>query len=207
MLVLVRVHDDDDENAEAATVIISSIEDTPSSSYYEIRGSHNRSVPLLILEQKLIALSSDEEDNKEREATLLTTTWSASSPGSVRNPKTPPDLTRSLEVVIPPTAFKPSPNSPLSPQSLQEVSVKTTSNWKKALSLGGRMKSPKSPHSGELEGWWEDPTDPLPILKKCAPVMLDLWKDPNIKQQLRSEENSGLSMPLIIVYSTSARRP
>jgi hypothetical protein len=30
------------------------------------------------------------------------------------------------------------------------------------------MKSPKSPHSGELEGWWEDPDDPVHILNKCA---------------------------------------
>ena len=113
----------------------------------------------------------------------------------------PEDTTRNLEVLIPPT---PSPNSP---QSLQEVSVKTTSNWKKAPSLGGRMKSPKSPHSGELKGWWEDPADPVHISNKCALVMLDLWRDPNLKQRLRSEESSGLSVPLIIVYLTSARRP
>ena len=203
--------DDDDENAEAASVIISSTDGTPSSSYHGIRGyedHQNRLAPLLILEQKLIALLSDEEDNEEREATRLATTWSASSPSPVHNPKTPLDLARSLEVVIPPTAIQPSPNSPLSPQSLQEVSVKTTSNWKKALSLGGRMKSPKSPHSGELEGWWEDPADPVHILNKCAPAMLDLWRDPNVKQRLidkrlRLEESSGLSVPLVTVYSIS----
>ena len=59
------------------------------------------------------------------------------------------------------------------------------------------MKSPKSPHSGELEGWWEDPDDPVHILNKCAPAMLDLWKDENVKQRLaekrlRLEESSGL---------------
>jgi len=58
------------------------------------------------------------------------------------------------------------------------------------------MKSPKSPHSGELEGWWEDPDDPVHILNKCASAMLDLWKDPNVKQRLvekrlRLEESSG----------------
>ena len=46
------------------------------------------------------------------------------------------------------------------------------------------MKNPKSPHSEELEGWWEDPNNPVHILNKCAPAMSDLWKDPNIKQRL-----------------------
>jgi hypothetical protein len=156
--------------------------------------------PLLILEQRLIALLSDEEDNKEREATRLTNTWSpslSSSSGSVCAPKIPPDSNGGHAVVIPQTVIHPSPNSPLSPQSTSEISVKTTSNWKKALSLGVRMKSPRSPHSSELEGWWEDPDDPVHILNKCAPAMLDLWKDPNVKQrlaekQLRLEESSGL---------------
>ena len=200
--------DDDDENAEAASLIISSTDGTSSSSYHGIRGYENyqnRLSPLLILEQRLIALLSDEEDNEEREATRLTTTWSSSSSGSVHGTKAPPDLSRSLEVVIPQTVIHPGPNSPLSPQSTQELSVKTTSNWKKALSLGGRMKSPKSPHSGELEGWWEDPDDPVHILNKCAPAMLDLWRDPNVKQRLtekrlRLEESSGLYVSLIIVH-------
>ncbi|KAF9778279.1 guanine nucleotide binding protein, alpha subunit [Thelephora terrestris] len=193
--------DDEDENADAASLIISSTDGTSSSSYHGIRGYENyqhRLAPLLVLEQRLIALLSDEEDNEEREATRLITTWSASSPspGSVRSPKAPPDLSASLEVIIPQNVVQPGPNSPLSPQSTQEISVKTTSNWKKALSLGGRMKSPKSPHSGELAGWWEDPDDPVHILNRCSPAMLDLWKDPNVQQRLvdkrlRLEESSG----------------
>ena len=197
--------DDDDENAEAASVIISSTGGT-TSCYHGIRGYESyqhRLAPLLILEQRLIALLSDEEDNEEREATRLTATWSpssSSSSGSIQGPKTPLDLRGSLAVVIPQTTIHLSPNSPLSPQSTQELSVKTTSNWKKALSLGRRMKSPKSPHSGELEGWWEDPEDPVHILNKCASSMLDLWKDPNVKQRLaekrlRLEESSGLCVP------------
>jgi hypothetical protein len=202
--------DDDDENAEAASVIISSADGT-SSSYHGIKGHEDyqhRLAPLLILEQKLITLLSDEEDNEEREATRLATTWNASSssPFSIHGPKVPPDLSGSLAVVIPQTVIHPSPSSPLSPQSTQEISVKTTSNWKKALSLGGRMKSPKSPHSGELEGWWEDPDDPVHILNRCAPAMLDLWKDPNVKQRLtekrlRLEESSGLWVFLIALLS------
>jgi hypothetical protein len=197
--------DDDDENAETASLIISSTDGT-TSSYHGINGYegyHNRLAPLLILEQRLIALLSDEEDNEEREATRLTNTWSpspSSSSGSVRAPKTLPDSNGGLAVVIPQTVMHPSPNSPLSPQSTPEISVKTTPNWKKALSQGGRMKNPKSPHSGELEGWWEDPDDPVHLLNKCAPAMLDLWKDPNVKQRLaekrlRLEESSGLYVP------------
>ena len=193
--------DDDDENAEAASLIISST-DATTSCFHGVKGFenyHHRLAPLLILEQKLIALLSDEEDNEEREATRLTATWdpSSPSPGPIHSPRTRPDLNGGLAVVIPQTVIHQSPNSPLSPQSTQEISVKTTSNWKKALSLGGRMKSPKSPHSGELEGWWEDPDDPVHILNRCAPAMLDLWKDPNVKQRLaekrlRLEESSGL---------------
>ena len=204
--------DDDDENAEAASLIISSTDGTSSSSYHGIKGYENyqhRLAPLLVLEQRLIVLLSDEEENEEREATRLVTTWSASSSssGSIHGPKTPPDLGGNLAVIIPQTVVRPSPNSPLSPQSNQEISVKTTSNWKKALSLGGRMKSPKSPHSGELEGWWEDPEDPVHILNKCAPAMLDLWKDPNVKQRLfekrlRLEESSGLYVPLNLRHFT-----
>ena len=146
---------------------------------------------------------SDEEDSEEREATHLTNARgppSSSLSVLVYGPKTPPDFNGGLAVVIPQTVIHLSPNSPLPPQFTPEISVKTTSNWKKALSLGGRMKSPKSPHSGELEGWWEDPDDPVHILNKCTPVMLDLWEDPNVKQrlaekQLRLTESSGLCVP------------
>jgi len=209
------IDDDDDENAEAASLIISSTDDT-TSSYHGIKGYenyHHRLAPLLILEQKLIALLSDEEDNEEREPTRLAA-WGlppSSFSGSIHGSKSRTDPNGGLAVVIPQTVIHPSPNSPLSPRSTQELSVKTTSNWKKALSLGGRMKSPKSPHSGELEGWWEDSDDPVHILNKCAPAMLDMWKDPNVKQRLaekrlRLEESSGLCVTLIISYSVLLRR-
>ena len=199
------IDEDDDEDAEAASLIISSAGGT-TSSYHGINGYesyHHRLAPLLVLEQRLITLLSDEDDEEEREATRLAATWNASpssSSGSIHGLKTRTDLNGGLAVVIPETAIHPSPNSPLSPQSTQELSVKTTSNWKRTLSLGGRMKSPKSPHSGELEGWWEDPDDPVHILNKCAPAMLDMWKDPNVRQRLaekrlRLEESSGLCVP------------
>ena len=197
--------DDDDKNAEAASVIIPSTDGTPSC-YHKINryeGYYSRLAPLLFLEQRLIALLSDKEDDEEWEATRLTNTWSHSPSllsGSVHGSKTPPDSNGRLAVTIPQTVIHPSLNSLPSPQPTPELSVKTTSNWKKALSSGGRMKNPKSPHSGELEGWWEDPDDPVHILNECAPAMLDLWEDPNVKQRLtekrlRLEESSGLCVP------------
>ena len=79
----------------------------------------------------------------------------------------------------------------------KEVAVHTTTNWKKAFSLGGKEKSPKSAHTGEIAGWWEDPEDPVHALNACAPAMLQLWKDSNVRQRLlekrlRLEESSGL---------------
>lgn len=171
--------------------------------YYQHRLS-----PLLVLEQRLIALLSDEEKNNERERTHLTTTWSASSPSSdsVYGPKEPSDWSGSLKVVISRNIIHPSSNSPLSPHSTREISVKSTSNWKKTLSLDGQIKSPNSPHPVELEGWWDDPYDPVHIINQCAPAMFDLWKDPDVKQQLTErglllEESSGLCVPSIISNS------
>jgi hypothetical protein len=89
--------------------------------------------------------------------------------------------------------------SPLDGQdrSHKEVAVHITSNWKKAFSLGGKEKSPKSAHTGEIAGWWEDPEDPVHALNACSNVMLQLWKDANVKRRLaekrvRLEESSGL---------------
>ena len=70
------------------------------------------------------------------------------------------------------------------------------------------MKSPKGPHSGELKEWWEDPEDPAHILNKCAPAMLDLWKDPDVEQRLaekrlRLEESSGCkfhALPYLVLF-------
>lgn len=77
-----------------------------------------------------------------------------------------------------------------------EVIVHTSTNWKKVFAFG-RSKSPKSPHSGEIEGWWEDPDDPVHVLHACGPAMLDLWRDKQVRarleeKRLRLEETSGL---------------
>ncbi|KAI1791928.1 G-alpha-domain-containing protein [Ganoderma leucocontextum] len=78
-----------------------------------------------------------------------------------------------------------------------EPAIRTGSNWKKHFALG-KMQSPKSAHSGsgELEGWWEDPSDPVHMLNRCAPVMTELWRDGKVRARLaerriRLEESSG----------------
>jgi len=80
----------------------------------------------------------------------------------------------------------------------KEVAVRSE-HWKRAfqLRLGYKSKCPKSPRSGEIEGWWEDPNDPVHTLHSCANTMQVLWADPQVKRRLqekhlRLEENSGL---------------
>ena len=90
----------------------------------------------------------------------------------------------------------PSPKDHNGTSFKKEVAIHITTNWKKAFSLGGKEKSPKSAHTGEIAGWWEDPDDPVHALNACAPVILQLWKDPNVRQRLaekrvRLEESSG----------------
>jgi hypothetical protein len=91
----------------------------------------------------------------------------------------------------------PSPESGLSRSKKPEMAVHHTTNWKKAFALGGKTKNPKSEHSGEIAGWWDDPDDPVHVLNACAPAMLDLWKDQSVRERLyekrvRLEESSGL---------------
>lgn len=90
-----------------------------------------------------------------------------------------------------------SPSTSSSKSKSKEVSVHTSTNWKKAFTLGGKSKSPKSAHTGEIEGWWEDPDDPVHALHAAAPAMLELWRDEAVRSRLREkrirlEESSGL---------------
>lgn len=95
----------------------------------------------------------------------------------------------------------PSGSSTTSKSSKSEVAVHASLNWRRAFALGGRSKSPKSAHSGEIEGWWEDPDDPVHPLNACAPTMQELWRDQNVRRRLqekrlRLEESSGLYVSL-----------
>lgn len=95
------------------------------------------------------------------------------------------------------SGYSSSPSPSSSKSGSRELSVRASANWKKAFALGGKSKSPKSAHSGEIEGWWEDPDDPVHTLNACAHAMAELWRDPKVKQRLREkrirlEESSGL---------------
>ncbi|KAI0347879.1 G-alpha-domain-containing protein [Trametopsis cervina] len=207
--------DDADEydSTEPAPIIISSANPNaaPSSSHSQPTSAPNYErylrtfTPLFELEQKLIAQLSDPEDNADDEATHLPTrdqTWT--------NGNTPAaNMARSAssgvgtsggsslpKISIPPSA-KSLPTPPISPTVTTngELSVPTTLNWKKALGFG-RIQSPKGPHSGELQGWWEDPHDPVHTMNYYAPYITELWKDPKVRHKLaerrvRLEESSG----------------
>lgn len=164
--------------------------------------------PLRELEERLIRmLSSPNED--EPTHTAPRPDWSIYANGNSNTQVTvgkngrpapfitiPPSRTSSP---LSPSTSLPSPGGSSNSSSKSknvEVSVHHTSNWKKAFSLGNRIKSPKSAHTNEIEGWWDDPSDPVHVLNSCAQPMLALWKDPSVKQRLREkrirvEEGSG----------------
>ncbi|KAF8215841.1 guanine nucleotide binding protein, alpha subunit [Mycena galopus ATCC 62051] len=212
-------HDDTDPLAyslEPASVIISSSGRPPSAisgtKVPNYDGYRRRLQPLMQLEDRLIRLlSSPDED----EATHFGP-WDQFAPQPYTTYTTPGQHGRPTPtILIPPTtklsSTTPSPlngaasssNSTSSPTSsvgsktTKEVTVHTSTNWKKAFSLGGsKSKSPTSPNSGEIEGWWEDPDDPVHTLHACAPYMQEMWRDRNVRQRLREkrirlEESSG----------------
>lgn len=159
-----------------------------------------RLAPLIQLEDRLTRLlSSPGEDEPTRlppynPPNYRTNTASGFVNGVGRGRPAP-------TLVIPETP--PSPSTSSCRSATTEVSVHTSVNWKKSFALGGTSKSPKSAHSGEIEGWWEDPDDPVHVLHACAPVMIELWKDSRVRQQLRDkrlrlEESSGLFVPQFI---------
>ncbi|KAI0299954.1 G-alpha-domain-containing protein [Russula brevipes] len=72
-----------------------------------------------------------------------------------------------------------------------EYSVRTTSNWKRALALRRRQAQRAS-----VSPWWEDPKDPVHVLDKSRDGMIRLWKDPWVRRRLvekrvRLQESSG----------------
>ncbi|KAJ7170212.1 guanine nucleotide binding protein, alpha subunit [Mycena filopes] len=203
-------HDEHDDSLETASVIISSNGRPPSAisgtKVPNYEGYRRRLQPLMELEDRLIRLlSSPDED----EATHFGPweSFAAPQPYSVytndgQNGRPTPTI------LIPPTkqTSTPSPlNGTATPSptgsnggggKAKEVTVHTSTNWKKAFSLGSRSKSPKSAHSGEIEGWWEDPDDPVHTLHACAPYMQEMWRDQNVRERLREkrirlEESSG----------------
>lgn len=207
---------DDMDSMETASVIISSNGRPPSAlsgtrvPNYELY--KNRLQPLVQLEERLIRqLSCPDNDDEPTHLGQPIYNWQnynnyTTTPVNGTNGRPAPTIT------IPQT--HPSHYSPISPlngsgelvspsgssthskSSKKEVSVHTSSNWKKAFALGGKAKSPKSAHTNEIEGWWEDPDDPVHPLNACASTMLELWRDPYVRKRLqekriRLEESSG----------------
>ncbi|GJF00724.1 G-alpha-domain-containing protein [Phanerochaete sordida] len=189
-------HDDDDYDAgEPAAIVISAHGNGHAGGSAPHGGSgipyerYLRSLaPLLELEQRLLQQLSDPEENADNEATHL--------PRGSLDSRSSHDAGEPLpRIVIPAGTSHSLPTSPVSAGAGAEPSVRTTSNWKKAFSLG-RIQSPKSAHSGELQGWWEDPEDPVHTINRSAPCIAELWRDKRVRQKLaekriRLEESSG----------------
>jgi guanine nucleotide-binding protein subunit alpha len=74
-----------------------------------------------------------------------------------------------------------------------EYAVRTTSNWKRALTL----RRNRSNRTSTSTPWWEDPSDPVHVLDTCRDAMIRLWKDEWVRHRLvekrvRLRESSGL---------------
>jgi guanine nucleotide-binding protein subunit alpha len=165
--------------------------------------------PLRELEERLIRMLSSPNEDEPTHTTPSKPDWSIYANGNSNVQVTVDKNGRPAPCITIPPSWTSSPLSPStslpspggssnssSKSKNVEVSVHHTSNWKKAFSLGNRIKSPKSAHTNEIEGWWDDPSDPVHVLNSCAQPMLALWKDPNVKQRLREkrirvEEGSG----------------
>jgi guanine nucleotide-binding protein subunit alpha len=218
-------HDDGDSLLETASVIITSNGRPPSAilangvANYDIY--RRRLEPLVELEERLIhLLSAPDEDepshlNKprpawEQYANIYNTESlpppsksSASSPTKTRPspsiliPQKKPTSSSSLSGSTASSSYISSQSPYSTDSSNNELAVHTSTDWKKAFQFGSKSKSPKSAHTGEIEGWWEDPDDPVHILNACGPTMHEMWRDPQVKKcldekRLRLEESSGL---------------
>ncbi|TFK60637.1 G-alpha-domain-containing protein [Pluteus cervinus] len=201
---------DDFDSLETANVIISS-RGRPASAISGTRVPRleeyrKRLTPLAALEDRLTHLLSSPDEDEPTQLGPVHPSWGAyaqqvhsdeNAQVAWSNGRPTPRIT--IPTKQPTTSTTPphqngtsgSPNN-----SGKEIAVHTSTNWKKAFSLGGKARSPKSAHSGEIEGWWEDPDDPVHALNACAPAMQELWKDPSVRQSLREkrlrlEESSG----------------
>ncbi|KIM70027.1 hypothetical protein SCLCIDRAFT_101556 [Scleroderma citrinum Foug A] len=155
--------------------------------------------PLRELEDRLIRMLSSPDEIEPVRVAPPKPDWNAYT--TVNYHGTTAKNGRPSPVITIPRSRKPLPSPGGSSNSSSksknaEVSVHTTSNWKKAFSLGNRLRSTKGAHTNEIEGWWDDPSDPVHVVHACAQPMIALWKDPGVKQRLRElklriEESSG----------------
>ncbi|KAF5312720.1 hypothetical protein D9619_002690 [Psilocybe cf. subviscida] len=205
-------NDDEDYSPETASVIISASGRPPSailgtrvSKYDHYR---RRLEPLADLEEKLFQMLSTSDEDEATQLGPSRPHWEHYA-NFYKNENVPPSGALSASrptIVIPqnsehnsrglPIAYRSSTgNIPPPPVKTKEIVIHTSRNWKKPFALG-KAKSPKSPHTGEIEGWWEDPEDPVHVLNACAPTMLEMWRDPQVRKvlqekRLRLEETSG----------------
>jgi len=193
---------DDLDSLEPASVIITSSGRPPSAilgtrvSNYD---TYRRKLePLAELEQRLIHLLSSPDEDEATHLGPSRPAWEHYAQFCKPNENMPPSSNvnsrPSPTITIPNKKQTSSSNS--SSSKGKEIVVHTSTNWKKAFSLGSKSKSPKSAHTGEIEGWWEDPEDPVHTLNACAPAMQELWRDPQVRKRLqekrlRLEESSG----------------
>ncbi|KAL4070449.1 guanine nucleotide binding protein, alpha subunit [Scleroderma citrinum] len=202
-------HQDDGDDADPAAAQASRASGTRVAKYDQYRRALE---PIRELEDRLIRmLSSPDEIEAVRVAppkpdwnsyatNYQVVTGENGRPSPVITiPRSRKPSSRYSPVSPSPAKSLPSPGGSSNSSSKSkntEVSVHTTSNWKKAFSLGNRLRSTKSAHTNEIEGWWDDPSDPVHVINACAQAMLALWKDPSVKQRLRElklriEESSG----------------
>ncbi|EIW87241.1 G-alpha-domain-containing protein [Coniophora puteana RWD-64-598 SS2] len=202
------------EHAEPASIIITSrgrpqsaLTVTRVPKYERYRAAL---APLYELEVRLARLISSPDDDEPECNDDSRPHWTVGSPNAYgRNGRPLPNIsipdyhgsTSPLSPLSPSTtvAGQPSPggSSSSSSRSRQaEVSVHHSKDWKKKWSLVSRITSPKSAHTNEIEGWWDDPKDPVHIMHSCAPAMMQLWDDASVRRclkekGLRLEESSG----------------
>lgn len=197
-------HDDLDSGEAETDIVISSngrppsaILDTRVANYEDYR---RRLAPLIELEERLTHLLAAPDEDDSTHPASARPSWEG-----VRSHFSS-ELVNGFTGRPTPTITIPSRMSPHVVRSVsagghdsraKEVAVRS-GEWKRAFQrrLGYKSKSPKTPKSGEIEGWWEDPDDPVHTLHSCARAMQELWADPQVRQRLREkrlrlEESSG----------------
>ncbi|KAJ7752196.1 hypothetical protein DFH07DRAFT_745128, partial [Mycena maculata] len=183
-----------DENGGGDSLETASAISGKTVANYE--GYRRRLQPLMQLEDHLIRLLRSPEEDEP----IHFCPWKGQDPNG---PPTP-------TILIPPSTPSLShgtASSKSSPMSVHghksnEVTVHAATNWKEAFWLGKRSKRRNGAHSGEIEGWWEDPDDPVHTMYDCATCMREMWADENVRQRLRRkgirlEESSGLCVFLL----------
>lgn len=200
---------DDGDSLETASVIITSNGRPPSailgtsvSNYARYR---QKLEPLIELEDRLIRMLSSPEEDEPVQQYHWQQQFSVEPPSRAAHTSTP-NGRPAPTIMIPQrqqtyssttSRISSSLSSSNGSSGRNEVMIHTSTNWKKLFALGSRSRSPKSPHSGEIEGWWEDPDDPVHVLNACGPTMSELWRDRQVRarlkeKRLRLEESSGL---------------